>query len=244
MSDSTNSNLNTPTSKLFKGIALFTPGGGLVYCIDSSKQERWHLHLCAVLRDLLDLPEPPHFLVPCYTATVDRWFDSRTQQIHTAAEAAPFVLKYQALLNAVFETTDLVWNTMPLQADMCDPIVLSTYRKQFSQLWESHDLVVRYEKAVPYTRLPQSPKPDSSASPSQRNTPQGYVLLLFVSGHSLATERTLMTLHQLLEQLHQPYTLKVIDFSQHPEQAELDQVSATPTLVKVHPRPIRRNVGS
>jgi circadian clock protein KaiB len=48
----------------------------------------------------------------------------------------------------------------------------------------------------------------------------------------------------VLEQsLSHPYTLKVIDVSQHPEQAELDQVSATPTLVKVYPRPVRRIVG-
>ncbi|HEY9655035.1 MAG TPA: circadian clock KaiB family protein, partial [Crinalium sp.] len=51
-------------------------------------------------------------------------------------------------------------------------------------------------------------------------------------------------LHRVLEQsLSHPYTLKVIDVSQHPEQAELDQVSATPTLVKVYPRPVRRIVG-
>lgn len=74
--------------------------------------------------------------------------------------------------------------------------------------------------------------------------PSGYVLRLFVSGHSLATERTLNILHQLLEQsLHDPYTLKVIDIHQHPEQAEVDQVLATPTLVRVWPRPVRRIVG-
>jgi len=54
----------------------------------------------------------------------------------------------------------------------------------------------------------------------------------------------LQALHRVLEQsLSHPYTLKVIDVSQHPEQAELDQVSATPTLVKVYPRPVRRIVG-
>lgn len=72
----------------------------------------------------------------------------------------------------------------------------------------------------------------------------GYVLRLFVAGHSATTERILQTLHQLLEQyLHHAYTLKVIDVFKHPEQAEADQVSATPTLVKVWPQPIRRLVG-
>lgn len=88
--------------QLFKGIALFTPGGDLIYCIDPSKQGRWHLNLCATLQEILDLPEPPHFLVPCYTATIDHWLDPRTQQIRTFAEAYPAVMRHQALLNAYF----------------------------------------------------------------------------------------------------------------------------------------------
>ena len=43
--------------------------------------------------------------------------------------------------------------------------------------------------------------------------------------------------------LHQPYTLKVIDVLKHPDQAEAAQVSATPTIVKIWPRPIRKIVG-
>ena len=93
------------------------------------------------------------------------------------------------------------------------------------------------------TSLPPSKslsfKPASPTVP-----PQGYVLRLFVSGHSLATEQTLETLHQLLERsLSHPYTLKVIDVLKHPEQAEANQISATPTLVKVWPQPGRRIVG-
>ncbi|MFM7558989.1 MAG: circadian clock protein KaiB, partial [Cylindrospermopsis raciborskii] len=63
-------NIDKPSlPQVFKGIALFTPGGDLIYCIDPSKQKRWHLHLCGVLQQILNLSEPPHFLVPCYTAT-------------------------------------------------------------------------------------------------------------------------------------------------------------------------------
>lgn len=70
------------------------------------------------------------------------------------------------------------------------------------------------------------------------------MLRLFVSGYSAATQRILQSLHHLLEEsLGSPYTLKVIDIYRHPEQAEADQVSATPTLVKVYPRPVRRIVG-
>ncbi len=65
-----------------------------------------------------------------------------------------------------------------------------------------------------------------------------------MAGHSVATERILHNLHELLERsLAQPYTLKVVDVLTNPEQAEIDQVTATPTLVKVWPQPIRRMVG-
>lgn len=81
-------------------------------------------------------------------------------------------------------------------------------------------------------------------SDSDETPTQGYVLRLFVSGDSLATENTLETLHQLLERsLNRPYTLRVIDVIKHPEQAEASHISATPTLMKVWPKPKRRIVG-
>jgi circadian clock protein KaiB len=237
-----NSYLKHSIPPIFKGIALFTPGGDLVYCIDPGKQGRWHLNLCAALQEILELPEPPHFLVPCYTATLDRWFDANTQQVRTFAESYPLVFRYRAVLNAVFETDNLHWQMAPLPEGICDPALLATYRQQFPQLWESHDLVVRLEGS-PVVK----PEPPAAVTPSglfaQPHT-QGYVLRLFVSGYSSATQRILQNLHQLLEEsLGYPYTLKVIDIYKHPEQAELDQVSATPTLVKVYPRPVRRIVG-
>lgn len=226
--------------QLFKGIALFTPGGDLIYCIDPSKQGRWHLHLCAALQEILDLPEPPHFLVPCYTATIDHWLNPRTQQVQTFAEAYPAVIRHQTVLKAIFCTGELVWQTAPWQEGLCDRMVLATYRSSFPQLWEDHDLVVRLDLA---DVTPQYPQRVITAPPTTLNT-QGYVLRLFVAGHSGATERILEHLHELLERsLGYPYTLKVIDVLTHPEQAEINQVSATPTLVKVWPQPIRRIVG-
>ena len=235
--------------ELFKGIALFTPKGDLIYCIDPNKQKRWHLHLCVALQEILGLPEPPHFLVPCYTATIDRWLDPQTQQLRVFAEAYPPVLRHQALLNTLFETKHLVWQPVPIASSLCDPVVLGMHRHQFPQLWESHELIVRFDQnfsrwehaaSGPSRSLDQRDELSAASEP----TTQGYVLRLFVSGHSAATERTLQTLHQLLEtSLHHPYTLKVIDILKHPEQAETDQVSATPTLVKVWPRPVRRIVG-
>jgi circadian clock protein KaiB len=53
-----------------------------------------------------------------------------------------------------------------------------------------------------------------------------------------------MSLHQLLEHsLRLPYSLKVIDVFKHPDQAEANQISATPTLLRVWPHPVRRIVG-
>lgn len=238
--------LKTASVELFKGIALFTPGGDLVYCIDPRKQSRWHLQLCAVLQEMLGLTEPPHFLVPCYTATIDRWIDPRTQQLQTFAEACPFVLRYQALLNAIFGVDDLVWQASQCPEGVCETGVLDSYRQQFPQLWQDHDLVVRYEKIEPQSLAESRENSTLSWSPlSQTQKTQGYVLRLFVAGHSGATARILKNLYELLEKsLQQPYTLKVIDIHKHPELAEANQIAATPTLLRVWPRPIKRIIGN
>lgn len=229
-----------PLPQLFKGIALFTPGGDLIYCIDPNKQTQWHLHLCTALQQILDLPEPPHFLLPCYTATIDHWLDPRTQKIRTFAEAYPIVMRYQALLNSIFGTGELVWQSAPWEEGLCDRMVLATYRSSFPQLWEDHDLIVRLDRLEP---APSYSQPIASPQQVQSKT-SGYILRLFVKGHGPNTERILKNLHQLLEQyLAQPYTLKVVDVLTHPEQAETNQVSATPTLVKVWPQPVRRMIG-
>jgi circadian clock protein KaiB len=230
-------------SELFKGIALFTPGGDLVYCIDPHKRSRWHLQLCSALQEMLGLSEPPHFLLPCYTATIDRWLDPKTQRVQTSAEACRRVLPHRVLLNAIFAAGDLTWEIDPRQEELCDPLVLASYRQQFPQLWEDHDLVVHLQEE-PHAYFSESNSTASSLlqKPDQQ---QGYVLRLFVAGHNAATERILQNLHQLLEKsLQQPYTLKVVDIYKHPEQAEADQVAATPTLVKVWPKPVRRIAGN
>ena len=49
---------SSPLPDFYKGIVLFTPGGDIIYTIDPNKQERWHLHLCLGLQEILGLPEP------------------------------------------------------------------------------------------------------------------------------------------------------------------------------------------
>ncbi|MEG3440155.1 circadian clock KaiB family protein [Pannus brasiliensis CCIBt3594] len=224
--------------EIFKGIALFTPGGDLVYCIDPTKQTHWHLHLCASLQDILGLPEPPHFLVPGCTATIDRWRDPRSDRVRTSAEVYPLARRYQPLLNAIFGTDDRDWHTVPWSESVCNPSLLETYRPRFPQLWESHDLILRYENSSSGRETAGAPEPKTT------ETPRGYVLRLFVSGNNATTKHTLQSIHRLLErELHHPYTLKVIDISKHPEQAESNHVSAIPTLVRVWPQPVKRIVG-
>jgi circadian clock protein KaiB len=230
----------------FKGIALFTPGGDLAYCIDPEKHNRWHLQLCMVLQEMLGLPEPPHFLVPCYTATIDRWRDPQTQQLKTFAEAGPFVLRYQSLLNVLFGTGNLTWTMTVGLEDFCDPVMLNAYRKQFPALWEQHNLVIKLSQSFPTSSPNNTDHLNQSwSSLTSAQETQGYVMRLFVSNMGSGTERILRDLHLLLEQtLKQPYTLKVIDIHKHPDLAELDQVAATPTLLKVWPPPTRRIVGN
>ncbi len=227
------------TLQLFKGIALFTPGGDLVYAIDPTKQSYWHLHLCGALQRALSLSEPPHFLTPCHTATVDRWQHPQTREIHTTAELYPAVLRHQALLNVLFGLSqEQVWQIAPMAMERCDPLLMEAYRTGFPQLWQEHDLLLKVERTEPEL-LPQP-----TVSPPAQEA-RGYELRLFVSGHSLATERTLQALYRALEQLlHQAYSLKIVDVLKHPEEAEADHVSATPTLLKVWPLPSRRLVGN
>ncbi len=229
---------------LFKGIALFTPAGDLIYGLNPDKQARWHANLCFYLQELLDLSEPPHFLIPGYTATIDRWFDPQTQQIRTLAELYPPVCQHQDLLNAIFAMPDLRWRVLPWQEETCEPEIIESYRDRFPQLWESHDLLAAYENKPPTPPPPTLGTTYGLATPSRHELVASYVLHLFVSGPAPKTEQTLQRIHALLEQsLPHAYTLKVIDITQHPEQAEREQIAATPTLLRVFPPPSRRIVG-
>ena len=99
------------------------------------------------------MSEPPHFLIPCYTATVDSWLDPGDRQVRVAAEAYPPVLRHQTLLNAIFGTGDLVWH--PRSEEMCEPMAIATYHEEFPELWENHDLVVQYASPEARSRLEQ-----------------------------------------------------------------------------------------
>ena len=242
---------------IFKGIALFTPGGDLIYGIDPDQQALWHQDLCLGLQEKWNLADSPHFLVPGYTATVERWLDPRTQEVKVIAEVNPPVERYIPLLQVLFNLeTTTKWQIAPWQEEHCNRAVIETYRPHFPQLWQHQDLIIRLDpKHSSVNTLVNNDTERSNSSnnivtldnkPSdiatQRNS--GYVFRLFISSENASTEQTLSSIHQLLEQgLGSPYTLKVIDVNKNPQQAVIERIVVIPTLVRVAPKPVRRIVG-
>ncbi len=71
-----------------------------------------------------------------------------------------------------------------------------------------------------------------------------YVLRLYVAGNTQRSANTILNLRNVCEEyLQGRYQLEIIDIYQHPEMAKMDQIVATPTLVKELPPPIRRIIG-
>ncbi len=249
----------SPIPQCFKGIALFTPGGDLVYSIDPNKQARWHLHLGLALQEVFGLSEPPYFLLPGYTATIDRWQNHQTGKVEVCAEVYPAVARYLPLLQILFGIENH-WQVVPWREDHCHPEIFETYHQEFPQLWEERDLIIRLDPDNPYpdtrsfsadlakieskpTNLGSAKAGATRAQKSHQNN-RGYVLRLFVAGNNINTNQTLDNIHNILERgLASPYNLKIIDIIKNPEQAEKNQVSATPTLVRIWPKPIKKIVG-
>jgi circadian clock protein KaiB len=220
----------------FKGLALFTPGGDCVYCRDHRKGAHWHLDLCAALQQHLGLSAPPYFLLPCFTATVDRWVANPSQTLVTVAEAYPRVLQFQALLNSLFDLGDLQWQPNYGNLEECCLGVIESYRSDFPQLWQCHDLIIPLQTDI-------EPKQTQHSNPGERKNilppSQIYQFKLFVNGSdTLVTEQMLKLLHRSLEAaLSNPYSLELVDVLKHPEMAEAEHISATPTLIQVLPHP-------
>jgi circadian clock protein KaiB len=227
----------------FKGIALFTPGGDCVYCIDQQKQVHWHIDLCTALQQHLGLAEPPYFLLPCFTATIDQWFDTDTQQLVTVAEAYPRVMAFQPLLNVLFDQPNRQWQPNYTYHAECSPSLIEVQRQRFPRLWQSHDLILKIDR-LPQTVSQATTPPQQSPSKQVATSP--YLFKLFVRTEDTpATETMLRLLRQSLETyLKQAYTLQVVDVSKHPDEAESYHISATPTLVQVLPESTRRIVGN
>ena len=71
-----------------------------------------------------------------------------------------------------------------------------------------------------------------------------YVLRLFVAGMTSRSQRTIGNLRAICAAyLGDRVDLEVVDIYQNPKQAEVDQVVAAPTLLKLRPLPVRRIIG-
>lgn len=75
--------------------------------------------------------------------------------------------------------------------------------------------------------------------------PAGYFKLrLFITGSTPRSTRAVESVRRMCEShLVGCYELEVIDVYQHPEATRDFQIVATPTLVKIHPAPLRRFIG-
>ncbi len=71
-----------------------------------------------------------------------------------------------------------------------------------------------------------------------------YVLRLFVAGSTMRSQTAITNVRRICEQhLTDRFDLEVIDVYTHPQQTRDLQIVATPTLVKLEPKPLRRIVG-
>jgi circadian clock protein KaiB len=71
-----------------------------------------------------------------------------------------------------------------------------------------------------------------------------YKLRLFITGSTPRSTRAIENMHLICEQnLKGLYDVEIVDIYQDPEATKELQIIATPTLVKVLPRPLRRIIG-
>jgi circadian clock protein KaiB len=71
-----------------------------------------------------------------------------------------------------------------------------------------------------------------------------YVLELYITGSTARSIRAISNIRTICEQhLEGRYDLEVVEISQHPKLAEVEQIVAAPTLIKKLPLPLRRFIG-
>jgi circadian clock protein KaiB len=91
---------------------------------------------------------------------------------------------------------------------------------------------------------PDDEPPDRDDDPSVEPEGARYLLRLFVSGMTPRSTVAIARIKSICEEhLNGRYDLEVIDIYQQPDAAKVDQIVATPTLIKKLPAPLRRLVG-
>jgi circadian clock protein KaiB len=84
---------------------------------------------------------------------------------------------------------------------------------------------------------------ETRGGPRGREGTMTYALTLFVTGHSIRSERAVANLRRLCQRLGDRCELTIVDVLERPELAERDKVLATPTVVRTSPLPRRRIIG-
>lgn len=96
------------------------------------------------------------------------------------------------------------------------------------------------QKKTKVTRAPRALAHSAAARPAG-----GYILRLFVAGATVRSRQAVLNVRQLCAtELAGGCTLEVIDIYQQPGLARINQIVATPTLIKEFPRPVRRFIGN
>ncbi len=71
-----------------------------------------------------------------------------------------------------------------------------------------------------------------------------YELQLFITGQTPPSQRAVSNLRSLCEHfLPGKYEITVIDVLENPQSAENERILATPTLIRIRPKPLRRIIG-
>jgi len=90
--------------------------------------------------------------------------------------------------------------------------------------------------------------PSTSSAPelARGKRPFGTIILrLFVAGANVRSQQAILFVRRLFEvELKGNSTMEVIDIYQQPQLARINQIVATPTLVKEYPKPVRRYIGN
>lgn len=70
-----------------------------------------------------------------------------------------------------------------------------------------------------------------------------FALTLFVTGHTVRSERAVANLRRICAGLGERCELTIVDVLERPEVAEREKVLATPTVIRNRPLPRRRVIG-
>jgi circadian clock protein KaiB len=71
-----------------------------------------------------------------------------------------------------------------------------------------------------------------------------HLLRLFISAHTPLARRAIKNIERIChEELNDTYELEIVNIIERPEFAEGERILATPTLIKVSPKPTRRVIG-